>query len=289
MAVYERNYKAYAGDVTSPKWRFLILPRYAYRDVMKSKLFIAFLVCCFIMPFLDMVWIYLPHNATFANLWSEITGDLLDLTVGSSFYFNFFMRPQGLLAFFLSLIVGPALVSADLRNNAMPLYLSRPFNRRDYILGKMSVLVLLISLITWVPGLLLFALQSYLSGFDWFMGNLRTAVAILAGSWILILILSLASLAISAYMKWKPIAQAAYFGIMLASMAASLLVNSLFRTQWGGLLNITDMFAIVWKSLFALNQTSTIPVPIAWLSLFAFCGLCLAVLLRKVRAYEVIK
>jgi ABC-2 type transport system permease protein len=214
---------------------------------------------------------------------------MFELAVGTSFYFNFLMRPQAMLAFFLSLIIGPALVSADLRNNAMPLYLSRPFNRRDYILGKMCVLILLISVITWIPGLLLFLLQAYLSGFDWLVDNYRTGIAIVAGSWILILILSLASLAISAYMKWKPIAQAAYFGIMLASVATALLVNSLFRTEWGSVLNITDMFAIVWKSLFALPHTSTIPVPVAWLSVLAFCGLCLAVLLRKVRAYEVIK
>src|SRR5258707_13066390 len=51
---------------------------------------------------------------------------------------------------------GPPLVSRDLRNNALPLYLCRPFTRTEDVLGKMSVLLILLSAITWIPQLLLF-------------------------------------------------------------------------------------------------------------------------------------
>ena len=51
-------------------------------------------------------------------------------------------------------------MSPDLRNNGLPLYLSRPFSRTEYVLGKMSVLLILLSAITWVPGLLLFLFQA---------------------------------------------------------------------------------------------------------------------------------
>ncbi len=44
MAVYERTYKRYTGRQT-PQWtRFLILPRFAFRDVFRSKLLVGFLV-----------------------------------------------------------------------------------------------------------------------------------------------------------------------------------------------------------------------------------------------------
>ena len=46
----------------------------------------------------------------------------------------------------------------------MPLYLCRPFSRAEYVLGKMSVLVFLLSLITWVPGLILFVIQAQPGG-----------------------------------------------------------------------------------------------------------------------------
>ena len=38
----------------------------------------------------------------------------------------------------------------------MPLYLARPFSRTEYVLGKASTLVILLSLLTWIPGLFLF-------------------------------------------------------------------------------------------------------------------------------------
>ena len=50
-------------------------------------------------------------------------------------------------------LVGPVLVSPDLVNNALPLYFSRPFSRAEYVLGKVSVLALLLSLVGGVMGL----------------------------------------------------------------------------------------------------------------------------------------
>ena len=78
------------------------------------------------------------------------------------------MSLQNGFAFFVTLLVGPPLVSRDLRNNALPLYLCRPFSRTEYVLGKMSVLLILLSAMTWVPQLLLFPFQSYLEGAQWF-------------------------------------------------------------------------------------------------------------------------
>ena len=57
---------------------------------------------------------------------------------------------------FLTAFVGPGLVSPDLANSALPLYFCRPFSRAEYVLGKCAVSVQLLSLITWVPGLILF-------------------------------------------------------------------------------------------------------------------------------------
>ena len=55
MAVYEHTYKRYAGPLT-PEWsRFLIIPRHAYRDVFKSKLFTAFFSLCFIPLLIEAI------------------------------------------------------------------------------------------------------------------------------------------------------------------------------------------------------------------------------------------
>ena len=55
MAVYERNYGRYQGELT-PSWsRFLILPRYAAKDVFDSRLFVAFFALCFLLPFVGLL------------------------------------------------------------------------------------------------------------------------------------------------------------------------------------------------------------------------------------------
>jgi ABC-2 type transport system permease protein len=289
MAVYERTYRPYAGPLTELNRRFLVLPRYSFQNIFKSKIFVAFVVLCLVWPAILSLIIYLPYNSTFLKTIQAMAGETFSLKFKAASYFTWFMVPQSILAFLMSLFVGPALVSTDLRNNALPLYLSRPFDRKDYILGKASVLLILLSLITWVPGLLLFGLQAYLEGWSWFADSLWTPAAIFLGSWVWILLLSLISLAISAYLKWKAVAQAAYFGLFLMGIMVQGVILALFQSELGGLFNMTQMMWVVWAGLFRIEDYTSIAPLTAWFSILAHSGLFLALVFRKVRAYEVVK
>jgi len=119
-----------------------------------------------------------------------------------------------MLALFLAAFIGPGQVSPDLAKQRPLALLARPFSRVEYVLGKLSVLVILMSLMTWVPGLLLFGLEGYLEGFGWMQDNARLAfwpVRPARGSglrcWALL------ALALSAWVKWKPVAGALMFGV----------------------------------------------------------------------------
>src|ERR1044071_2347068 len=210
MAVYEHTYKQYLGKLT-PDWsRFLVIPRHAFRDVFKSKLFTAFFAVCFIPLLVEAILIYLHHNV---NALAILQVNVRELIPIDASFFQTFVNVQATFAFFVTLLVGPPLVARDLRNNALPLYLCRPFSRTEYVLGKMSVLLILLSLITWIPQLLLFFLQSYLEGFAWFKANLWMAYAILIGSIVWILLLALLSQTVSALVKWRVVASAALLAI----------------------------------------------------------------------------
>jgi ABC-2 type transport system permease protein len=290
MAVYERTYKSYEGTLT-PEWsRFLVLPRYAYGEVFKKKLFLSFFVACFVWPLIAAIAIYIPHNASVLKFFAQQTGGAgFGFSFNANFFLSGFMVPQGILAFLLSFFIGPALISADLRNNALPLYFSRPFDRWEYVLGKSLVLVILLSLITWVPGLLLFGLQAYLVGDGWFFDNLRIGFAIFTSSWIYIVLLCLVSLSLSAYVKWKPLARLGLFGVFVIAAMLSQILNFSLRTDWGSLINLADMLRVVWTSLFGVSTWTNVPVPAAWLSILIACGACLLLLARKIRAYEVVR
>ena len=74
------------------------------------------------------------------------------------------MYVQAGFAVFLAALAGPGLIAPDLANNALPLYFSRPLTRWTYALARLTVLMGMLSIVTWIPGLILFGLQVGLAG-----------------------------------------------------------------------------------------------------------------------------
>ena len=289
MAVYEHTYKPYEGKLT-PAWsRFLILPRYAYQDLFKYKLFTALFVLCYVCPLVYTVLIYLRHNlgalAAFGTNAIEIARAL---PIGGAFFFVFICI-QTFLAFIFTVIIGPVLISRDLANNALPLYLSRPFTRFEYIAGKTSALLILLSLITWVPGLLLFLFNSYLEGGAWMSENLWIANAIIMISLSCLALLSLLATAFSAWIKWRTAASAALFAIILIPMPIGAMIDELFDTNKGYMLSLMMAFVGLAKHLLRLDWVdSFLSAGESWFVFAAYAALCLLMLSRRVRAYEVV-
>lgn len=305
MAVYEQSYKRYDGPLT-PDWsRFLIIPRHAFRAVFNSKIFTAFFVICFVPLLVEAILIYLHHNVNALGLMQIQVTQLVPIDAS---FFQFFVNMQGGFAFFVALLVGPPLVSRDLRNNALPLYLCRPFSRTEYVMGKMSVVLILLSLITWVPQLLLFLFQSYLEGFAWFRSNLWIGSAIFIGSGVWILLLALLSQAISALLKWRVVASAVLLAIFFIPSVFGEVTNQVFQTRYGSLISIGASMKNVQSGLFGTFDTVgqivrrrdfddnvqefvllEPPLWSSWLMLFLLCALCLGILSWKIKAYEVVR
>src|SRR6202041_3626490 len=114
--------------------------------------------------------VYTEHNLTVLKMLGNGRGPLI--AIDAHFFLNL-LGWQSMMAFFLAAFVGPGQISPDLANNALPLYLARPFSRAEYVLGKMAVLLILLSIMTWIPGLLLYGLQGYLAGGGWIGHNLH--------------------------------------------------------------------------------------------------------------------
>jgi ABC-2 type transport system permease protein len=305
MAVLERTYKRYEGTL-APEWsRFLIIPRHAFRNVFRSKLFTGFYALSFIWPLVCAILIYLHHNAEAIAI---LRINIVDILPIDASFFQTFVSVQGTIGFFLAMLVGPQQVSRDLTNNGLPLYLCRPFTRSEYVVGKMSIVILLLSTITWIPGLILFLLQSYLEGWSWFSANVPIASAIFLGSLVWIILLALLTQTISAWVKWSVAARAALIGLFFIPSVFGEILNQLLLTRWGNIISLTALIKNVWAGLFGtfVRQTGHIqemrrgvivrevlmnepPLWASWLVLFLICAFCLWLLSRKVKAYEVVK
>src|SRR6185369_7641692 len=108
MAVYEHTYKQYLGKLT-PEWsRFLVIPRHAFRDVFRSKLFTGFFIVCFIPLLIEAILIYLHHNV---NALAILKANIQELIPIDAFFFQTFVSVQAGFAFFVTLLVGPPLVA----------------------------------------------------------------------------------------------------------------------------------------------------------------------------------
>jgi ABC-2 type transport system permease protein len=309
MAVYKKTYRPYEGALTAPATRFFVLTRYAMEDLRRSKFLNIFYALSFAYPLISALFIYLAHNTSalqLINLGGGPGGGGAQRLAGiisiNIVFFNSLLGWQSMLALFLAAFIGPGLVSPDLANNALSLYLARPFSRVEYVLGKMGVLILLMSLMTWIPALLLFGLQGYLEGGGWAADNARIAWGMFLGSWLWIILLSLLALALSAWVKWKPAAGALVFGVYFVGAAFGAVINAVQRTNWGSLFNIGYLVGSVWVRLmegaarttdgpifFRSPQGQELPMGWVWFALLLLGGGCLYMLTRKIRGAEVVR
>ena len=286
MAVYERTWRRYSGRLTPLRWRFLIITRYALHSAFTSRIFTAFLALCLLPSVVGLLFVYLSHNLGPLAQLGVTEAHMAELTLP---FFQILFPWQAIPAFFVAVIVAPTLVAADLSNSALPLYLSRPVTRVDYVSGKLVVLGLLLSPITWIPGLFIFFLQSYLEGGSWWIDHYRIGLGYLVGHISWILVIAFLSLAVSAWLRYKWAARGALFGIFFVLWGLSATVNGITHTSWGDVLNLAECIGVVVIHLF--NPSASLPMPLwaAWTSLIGTCLFSVLLISRKLRAHEVVR
>ena len=286
MAVYERTWRRWGGVHTRLPWRFLVVTKFALNEAFASRAFTAFYAACALPTLVALFLVYLSHNVGLLEkigLTSEIMSGLTN-----TFFAGLFPW-QAIPAFFVAVIVSPSLIAPDLANNALPLYLSRPLDRRDYVAGKMAVLVLLLSPVTWLAGLAVFLLQAVLEGKGWWWANLRIGVAYVVGHWTWIVVISLLTLAISAWVRFKPVARGALFGLFFILGAVGQAVNGITGNLLGDLVNPTKCIVDIVIVLFDPARHDGPPVLASAASLAVVAVVSLWLLHRKLEAHEVVE
>src|ERR1044071_1157903 len=291
MAVYKRTYKAYQGRLT-PAWsRFTVLTRYGLSTLFNSRPFTAYTVLCFIPFLIGLAYIYFVHSTTAQLVLNARMGNGPG-TVNNDWFLGFIGIEAG-MGFILAAWGGPGMITKDFANHSVQLYLSRPISRTEYLIGKVSVLAALLSCITWIPALILFFVKAGLQGHGWLWENLWMAGSIMLSCLIWIAMISLISMAVAVWVRWRIAATALMLGIFFLLPAVGQILNAILRTQWGNLINFTHMISLVWMRLFRESQAELPPafngVPLwaAWASLLSTCFPCCCLLDLKLRAREV--
>jgi ABC-2 type transport system permease protein len=132
----------------------------------------------------------------------------------------------------LILLVGPNLISQDLRYNALPLYFSRPLRRIDYFLGKLGVIVAFLGMVIIVPSIVAYVL-GLLFSLD--VTIVRDTFGILLSSIAYGLVIALSAglliLAMSSLSRNSRYVALLWIGIWIVSGAVSQILDQVDREQ----------------------------------------------------------
>ena len=141
----------------------------------------------------------------------------------------------------------PALVSRDLRFKVMPLYLSRPLGRNDYVLAKFGALTSALFILIAVPLVVLYA-GALLAKLP-FWAQTRGFLSGIAGAALFALVLAAIGLLIASITPKRGFGVAAVITVLLLLTAVAATLQSLAidndRTKLAGYLGAIDPMALV--------------------------------------------
>jgi ABC-2 type transport system permease protein len=191
---------------------------------------------------------------------------------------------------------GPQLVAGDLANNGLPLILSRPISRTEYVLGKFGVIAVLLSVITWLPTIILFLVQASLEGHGWLWSHLWLSGSILLAAWMWIAVVGLLALAVSAWLKWRVAASAMMLAVLFVLPGFGAALNLILNTTWGHIIDVMYSVKVIWFRMFRVpmetldrGHFADIPLWAAWCSVISLCAISVLLLNRRLKAREVVR
>jgi ABC-2 type transport system permease protein len=282
MPIYDQGYRRYEARGPLRTLRFWPITREALRLVLSRRAFLGLLVVGWAPFLIRVVQIYVVTRFPEASRALPIDGRL----------FGEYLNLQVFLALFLTIFGGAGLIANDLRTGAILVYLSRPLTRRDYVLGKLSVLLALNASVTLVPALLLYLIglalapEQYVSWSLWWI-----APAIVLHATLICVSVSLLSLAVSSLTKSARIAGLGFFGLFVGLEMARGVLRNIFEVRGATLLSIQADLRGIGSALFGVtpSRMDMVDWPAAVLVLLVVAVACLLLLRARVRAVEIVR
>jgi ABC-2 type transport system permease protein len=175
MPIFDQGYQHWSGTLTGHAWRWLAIAKHGVRVSLREgkpgrslrlvlllswlpALVLATLLCLWglaergsdLVAFLAPMLKFLG-----ASVLAEPRQFRVEIwTIG----YSYFLDAELIASMILVVMVGPDLISQDLRYNSLPLYFSRPLRRIDYFAGKLGVIVAFLAMVIIVPSIIAYVL-----------------------------------------------------------------------------------------------------------------------------------
>jgi len=281
MPIYDQGYRRYEARGPLRRVRFWPISREALRLLFSRRAFLGLMVLACIPLLVRIIQVYVVTQFPEAGRVLPVDGRL----------FGEFLNFQMVFTLIISVFGGAGLIANDLRTGAILVYLSRPLDRRDYILGKLGVLMALNLSVTLLPGLLLYAVALSLAPAQFATLELAwIGPAIVLHSLVISLVTSLVALAVSSLSKSARVAGIGFFILMVGLEVARGIVYGVYRQPESLLLSFRASMQAVGNALFGITARGmNLPWIQPALALVLIALGCLAILRARVRAVEIVR
>lgn len=280
MPIYEQTYRKYEARAPLRKVRFWPITREALRLVLAKKAFLFLLIGAWSPVVFWIIRIYIVTQ--FPDIRRALPADAR--------LFGEFLKIQTMFTLFLSIFGGAGLIANDLRTGAILVYLSRPLTRRDYVLGKLGVLLALNASVTLVPALLLYVAALSLAPDQFLKWELLwIGPAIVLYSLAICLATSLVALAVSSLSRSARVAGLGFFGLIIGLDLVRAVLRGIYRRPETALVSFQGNLHALGNALFGLQDRAfTLPWAYPAALLVLACLASLAILRSRVRAVEIV-
>jgi ABC-2 type transport system permease protein len=264
MPIFDQGYQHWHGTLSGQARRWLPITRHGVLVQLKNRwvrwILLGACVPALVLTCLVAIWgLFEQRSQLLTPFLFFIEGLPEGLKAGPRGYrtplwtmaFRLFFDVQLSVSMMLVLLVGPDLISQDLRFNAIPLYLSRPLRRFEYFLGKLGVIAVFLSAVTIAPALLAFVLGY---GFSLdptvIRDTARLLLASLAFGIIVVASAGLFMLALSSLSRNSRYVGAMWMAFWIISNVTAGVLEGTVKAEWCPLVSYTNNLRRVRDALF---------------------------------------
>ncbi len=289
MTIREKGYFHWEGALAERRLAWRPITRLGLRLAFKKKGFKFLYLGAFVPALVFLVGIYISERIGEFRYVFKGSSQLLE--VNPAFFKTYYTSDFLLFMMVMLMVVGGAgLIADDLRYNALQLYFSRPLEKRDYLAGKASVLVVLLLSLTLLPGFAFVVFKLLFSGNLKFMAAYPwILLSVTAYSAIVTAFFCLYTLLLSSLSRNRRYVSILLFAVYLVSDILFGIFYGNFRNPGFALISLKANLQQTGAFLFRQKLPYDIPAGWSILVLAAVGAAAWVVVNKRVRSVEVVK
>jgi ABC-2 type transport system permease protein len=278
MPIHDQGYRRYRGSRAAVGQGWIVIARAGIRAMFARRAFLGLLLLAWLPFFVRAVQFYAAVNLPQAQMLAPTAET-----------FRQFLEQQDTFVFFVTVYVGAGLIANDRRANALQIYLSKPLSRAEYVFGKLAILASFLLLVTWIPAVVLLLVQIAFAGnFTFFRNNVFLFPAITVFSFVEVIMVAAAMLALSSLSNSSRYVGIMYAGLIFFSSAVYGVLNLVTRSTSLSWISFSANLSQIGNLIFRLPLRYDTPWPLSLSVIVAVIVVSALVLERRVRGVEVV-